>query len=307
MARIFIDGESGTTGLQIRERLAALPEVEIISIEHDARRDPAARSQMMRAADVAILCLPDDAAREAVALADGLGDDAPRIIDASTAHRTADGWVYGFAELEPGGAQALRIAAAERVANPGCYATGAIALLRPLSESGWFAEDYPFTVNAVSGYTGGGKTMIAAHESGEAPVFELYSLGRAHKHLREIVTHARLQQPPLFVPSVGNFPQGMFVCIPLSLREMETTDADLARLFTAYYRDAEQVCFHAGDDAFESGRLHIDPAVGSDGMDIWVFPYPDGRQTLLVARLDNLGKGAAGAAVQNLRLMLGLG
>ncbi len=305
MAKVFIDGESGTTGLQIRDRLAALPDIEVVSIEHEARRDPEARKAMMRQADVTILCLPDDAAREAVVLADELGTDAPRIIDASTAHRTADGWVYGFAELEPGGAQAHRIGAAERVANPGCYATGAIALLRPLMESGWFADDFPFTVNAVSGYTGGGKTMIAAHESGEAPVFELYGLGLAHKHLPEIVAHARLKSRPLFVPSVGNFPQGMLVSVPLQLRGMDTTPADLQRLFAAYYRDAEQVHFKEEDDAYSAGRLHLDPAVGNDGMDIWLFTGEAEGQALLVARLDNLGKGAAGAAVQNLRLMMG--
>lgn len=304
--RIFIDGEAGTTGLQIRDRLAQEPAVEVISIPHAERKDAAARKAMMADADVAILCLPDDAAREAVSLADELGSVAPRIIDASTAHRTAPDWVYGFAELEPLAKHAARIAKAGRVANPGCYATGAIALLRPLIESGWFPSNHPFCINAVSGYTGGGKQMIAAYEAGTAPAFQLYGLGLGHKHLPEIVAHAGLATPPIFVPSVGNFAQGMLVSVPLPMDDMETTLSDMQELFGAYYRDAPAVRFRTEDDAYVSGRLTVDPAQGEDGMDIWLFGRDDPKQALLIARLDNLGKGAAGAAVQNLKLMLGL-
>ncbi|MCH9807426.1 MAG: N-acetyl-gamma-glutamyl-phosphate reductase [Alphaproteobacteria bacterium] len=307
-AKVFIDGEAGTTGLQIRDRLADFDGVEVISIDHEARKDPEARRDMMRQADVIILCLPDDAAREAVALADSLADDGPRIIDASTAHRTAEGWVYGFAELEPQGAQAARIASAQRVANPGCYATGAIALLRPLIESEWFAADFPFTINAVSGYTGGGKSMIADFEAGSAPVFQLYGLGLNHKHLPEVMHHVGLTRQPIFVPSVGNFAQGMLVSVPLHLTMAKTppTTSDVEELFAAYYRDAPSVHFKTEDEAYESNKLFVDPAKDSDHMDIWLFSGHEAGQAVLIARLDNLGKGAAGAAVQNLRLMLGL-
>ncbi len=307
-AKVFIDGEAGTTGLQIRDRLADFDGVEVISINHDARKDANARREMMRHADVIILCLPDDAAREAVALADSHGGDAPRIIDASTAHRTADGWVYGFAELEPQGAQAKRIATAQRVANPGCYATGAIALLRPLIESEWFAKDFPFTINAVSGYTGGGKSMIADYESGDAPVFQLYGLGLNHKHLPEVTTHAGLTRQPIFVPSVGNFPQGMLVSVPLhlSMADNPPTPSDVEELFNAYYAGAPAVHFKTEDEAYETNKLFVDPAKDSNHMDIWLFSSDELQQAVLIARLDNLGKGAAGAAVQYLKLMLGL-
>lgn len=305
-AKVFIDGEAGTTGLQIRERLARLAGVEVISIAHEARKDADSRREMMRAADVAILCLPDDAARDAVALADGLGADAPRIVDASTAHRTADGWVYGFAELAPGHAE--KIAAAARVANPGCYPTGAIALLRPLIDAGLMDADHPVTVNAVSGYSGGGRTMIEDYEARRAPVFQLYGLDLEHKHIPELMHQTGLTRRPIFVPSVGNFAQGMLVSIPLHLSELNGVDGP-PRLETAldqHYAGSDRVRVVADPVAHLGTRLAADDLNGTDDLELFVFGNSSVGQAVLVARLDNLGKGAAGAAVQNLKLMLGL-
>lgn len=303
-AKVFIDGEAGTTGLQIRERLAAENSVEIISIDNALRKDNEARSDMMRAADVIILCLPDDAAREAVVLAESLGADVPRIIDASTAHRTAEGWVYGFAELFEG--QTEKIATASKLANPGCYPTGAIALLRPLVDAGFMPADFAVTVNAVSGYSGGGKSMIAAYENGTAPSFELYGLSLHHKHVPELLLYSGLSRRPIFVPSVGNFAQGMLVSIPLHLASLPSAPkaAELVAVYRAHYAGAEdkvRICDVAG----LNGRIEPQALNGTDAMDLFVFADEDFGQAVLVARLDNLGKGAAGAAVQNLRLMIG--
>ena len=203
---IFIDGEAGTTGLEIRNRLAKLPQIAVKSIAADKRKDPTARQALMREVDLVVLCLPDDAAKESVALADALGADSPRIIDASTAHRVAPEWVYGFPEMSRGHEAAVK--AATRVSNPGCYPTGAIALIRPLVEAGVMAADYPVTVNAVSGYSGGGKAMIETYDAGTAPSFELYGLGMAHKHVPELQKFSLLSRRPIFVPSVGNFRAG---------------------------------------------------------------------------------------------------
>jgi N-acetyl-gamma-glutamyl-phosphate reductase len=301
MARIFIDGDSGTTGLEIRERLAGCVGIEMVSIAPEHRKDPQAKRMLLAEVDLAILCLPDDAAREVAALCDALGDRAPRLLDASTAHRVAPDWVYGFAEIAPD--QPQKIAAARRVANPGCYATGAIALLAPLVAAGLIARDAPLTINAVSGYSGGGKKMIEAYEAGTAPAFELYALGMEHKHLPEIATHSGLTRAPLFVPSVGNFRQGMLVSIPLWLDELpgRPKAADLEAAFTRHYAGARWVKPRpAPGDRLDATTLN-----GSDEMELFVYATEAKRQAALVARLDNLGKGASGAAVQNLELMLG--
>ncbi len=302
-ARVFIDGESGTTGLGIRERLGDMPELSVISLPKDQRRDIASRRDAMRAADVAILCLPDDAAREAVQLAADLGLDAPRLLDASTAHRVSDGWTYGFAELADG--QANAIAAASCVANPGCYPTGAIALLRPLVDAGLLPPDHPISINAVSGYSGGGKGMIAAHEADGGPAFELYGLGLEHKHVAELQRYARLTRRPIFVPSVGHFAQGMLVSIPIHLDALpdHVTGADLGASLAERYRFHPhiRVAEPTADGAVEPEGLN-----DTDDMELRVFANEARGQAVLVARLDNLGKGASGAAVQNLSLMLNL-
>ncbi|KAB2911218.1 MAG: N-acetyl-gamma-glutamyl-phosphate reductase [Hyphomicrobiaceae bacterium] len=304
---VFIDGEAGTTGLEIRRRLTAIAGLEVHSIVRDKRKDEAARLDMMRAADVVVLCLPDEAAKEAVALAATLGDKAPKIVDASTAHRVAEGWVYGFPELQAG--QAETIARAKLVSNPGCYATGAIALIRPLVDTGLLPADVPLTINAVSGYSGGGRSMIEAYEAGSAPAFELYGLGLEHKHLPEIVRYTGLKRRPIFVPSVGDFRQGMLVSVPLHLDELPDRPSarDLEAALVRHYTGARLVKVVPADDASaKGGRLDALALNDTDVMELRVFANDKHRHAVLVARLDNLGKGASGAAVQNIGLMLGV-
>ena len=260
----------------------------------------------MSEVDVVVLCLPDDAAREAVALADSLGSDSPRIIDASTAHRVAPGWTYGFPELTAGHAAA--VAKARRVTNPGCYPTGAIALLRPLVEAGLMPADFPVTVNAVSGYSGGGKSMIKTYEDGTAPAFELYGLGLEHKHVPELQLYSKLTRRPIFVPSVGNFYKGMLISIPLHLDTLtgKPIARDLETALMRHYTGGGLVeVVAAADPSAKGGRLEPEALNGTNQLELRVFSHPQQPQAVLVARLDNLGKGASGAAVQNMNLMLG--
>lgn len=306
--KIFIDGEHGTTGLQIRQRLGARGDLDMITVPEAERRNAGLRRERLNEADIAILCLPDDAARESVAMLDG--NNSTRVIDTSTANRVNPDWAYGFPEMDP--AQADRIAGARLVANPGCYPTGAIGLIRPLRMAGLLPADYPVTVNAVSGYSGGGKQMIAQMENTEAadhidaPHF-LYGLTLTHKHVPELRLHGLIDRAPIFAPSVGRFAQGMIVQVPLHLDMLDGAPS-LARVHAAladHY--AGQAVVEVVPLATSAALSRIDPTElnGTNRMKLHVFGTEGKGQANLVAVLDNLGKGASGAAVQNMDLMLG--
>ena len=303
---LFIDGSAGTTGLRIRERLAGRDGLEILSLPEETRKDPAARAAALAAADVAVLCLPDAAAREAVALA---GDSPVRIVDTSTAHRTAEGWVYGMPEL-PGARE--RIRASRRVANPGCHASGFIALVAPLVRAGLLRPDAELCAFSLTGYTGGGKKMIEGYEgaprgAGRDPLLDAprqYGLAQAHKHIPEMVKVCGLEKAPSFCPVVADYACGMEVTVPLFASQLRGTRADVADAYRAAYPAGDGLIrFAEVPDAAEGGFLSAGALAGRDSMEVAVLGSDE--RPLLVSRFDNLGKGASGAAIQNLNLLLG--
>ena len=307
VAKIFIDGEAGTTGLQIRERLEGRRDLAIVSIAHDKRKDSDERKRLLNLADVAILCLPDDAAKESVSL---IENDTTKVIDSSTAHRIAAGWVYGFAEMDKG--QSAAIANAKRVGNPGCWPQGGIATLRPLVEAGLIPADYPVTVNGITGYSGGGRQMIEDYEAqGEnANEFLLYGLTFKHKHLPELKTYAKLSGQPLFIPAVGNFRQGMVTSVPLQLWSLDKVPSgkDLHAAIADHFAQIPNSFVEVAPLAEMERSPELNPELynNTNRMRLHVFANDATAQAALVAVYDNLGKGASGAAVQNLNLMLGL-
>ena len=304
-ARIFIDGEAGTTGLQIRTRLESRADIELISLSEHNRKDAGARRDALNSVDLAILCLPDDAAREAVAM---IENPDVKVIDASTAHRTADDWAFGFAEMDAD--QTQKIAAAKRVSNPGCYALASIAVLNPLVSAGLVPAAYNVSINAISGYTGGGKGLIAEYETDPDATpgpFFAYGLSLQHKHIPEITKYSGLDHPPLFVPSVGRFAQGMLVQVPLALWALpsQPSPADVHAALAKHYDGRRFVKLADLGETADMVRLKPQDANGTNELRLFVFANEDAGQAVVMAQLDNLGKGASGSCVQNLNIMLG--
>jgi N-acetyl-gamma-glutamyl-phosphate reductase len=301
--KIFIDGEAGTTGLQIRARLEGRVDLEFIRLDDKDRKDSKKRDEALNQCDLAILCLPDDAAREAVSL---VKNPRVKVLDASSAHRVQPEWVYGLAEISR--EQPDRIARARRVSNPGCYPTGVILLLKPLVSKGLVPTDHPISVNAVSGYTGGGKSLIEAFEGKSQPPFTSYGLKLEHKHVEEMRVHSDLAHRPIFTPSYGNYRQGIILQIPVPLWTFSKPigGADLHATLAEYYRDSGFVTVVPAKESSSIEKLEPEKWNGTNRVELYVFSNDKYRQAVLVAVYDNLGKGASGAAVQNLNLMLGL-
>ncbi len=307
-ATVFIDGEAGTTGLQIKARLEGRPDLTLLHLDDTERKDTGRRRDMLNTADLVVLCLPDDAAREAVTLID---NDDTRVVDASTAHRTADGWAYGFPEYDAGQRDIIR--ASKRVANPGCYAITSVAILHPLVKAGVVQADWPVTINAVSGYSGGGKGLIAAFENEQADnytesAFYAYGLSLSHKHIPEITRWSGLAHAPVFVPSVGRYHQGMIVQVPLPLWAMvgTPTAADVHAALTDHYAGERFVTVAPLADTANMMSLDPQDLNGTNELRLHVFANDGNGQAVVMGLIDNLGKGASGQAVQNLNLMLGL-
>ena len=298
MTKVFIDGSAGTTGLRIRERLAARQDLELLTLPEEKRKDPAARAEALNSADVSFLCLPDVAAVEAAAL---VSSPSAVLIDTSTAHRTAEGWIYGFPELK---GQREKIAASRRIANPGCHATGFIALVAPLVDAGLISSGARLSCFSLTGYSGGGKKMIAEYEADPLPALYCaprpYALSQTHKHLPEMAKICGLQFPPVFSPIVGNYYAGMEVTVPLTSADISASLEEIRQVYRAYYRSG---LVHVSDNADEGGFLSAGAFAGRDDLEISVYGNED--RILLVSRFDNLGKGASGAAIQNMNLVLG--